>query len=72
MKSFPTDAKKIKITFVCDLCGVDVEYETEVPTEQVTVGAVCSICHKGFPVKITSTGIEVSDIADDDVAIEVV
>ena len=70
MKSIPTDAKRIKITFICDLCGVEVEYETDIPATEITAEAVCNICYKRFPFKITPTGVEITDIADDDITIE--
>ena len=72
MKSIPTDAKKIRITFVCDLCGVDTSCETDVPTNEISIEAECPVCYKVFSVKITPIGVEVEDIEDDDITIEVI
>jgi len=72
MQLIPTDAKKIKITFVCDLCSVDTTAETDVPSEEISINATCFVCHKNFSIKVTPTAIEVMDIADDDVTIEVI
>jgi len=72
MKLIPKDAKRIKITFVCDLCGVDTICEADVPTEEVFIEAVCPVCYKEFSVKITPEGIEVPDVSDEDVSIEVI
>ncbi|MCL2038908.1 MAG: hypothetical protein FWG85_00590 [Bacteroidetes bacterium] len=71
MKSFPIEAKKIKITFNCDLCGVDVTTEADVPSNETLLEVVCPVCYKNFSVKILPTGIEVEDLDDSDIDIEV-
>ena len=71
MKLIPAEAKKIKITFSCDLCGVDVSTETDVAPYEIYIEAVCSVCHKNFSVKVSMAGVEVNDIADNDINIEV-
>ena len=70
MKPIPAGAKRINITFPCDICGVATNCQADVPTSEITLEAICSICSKEFSVKITPTFIEVSDIADDVVTIE--
>ena len=72
MKLIPTDAKKIKVIFVCDLCGVDITSEIDVPTEEISIEASCFVCYKNFTIKVTPTGVEVSDIVDDDITIEII
>jgi len=72
MKSIPENAKKIKITFVCDVCGVDTTCETEVLTTDILVNATCPVCYKVFPVKVTPKAVEVPDVDDGDITIEII
>lgn len=71
MKSFPKEAKKIKITFICDLCKVDVTTETDVSANEILLEVVCPVCYKNFSVKVLPTGVEVEDVDDGDINIEV-
>ena len=70
MKPIASGTKKINITFPCDICGVATTCQAEVPTNEITLEAICSVCSKEFSVRITPTFVEVSDIEDDVVAIE--
>jgi transcription elongation factor Elf1 len=76
-KTFPNDAKKIKITFICDACGEDTPMEAiEIPaTFDAVVNATCPVCLKEFEVKIVRNNkesyVEVPDVSADDITIEV-
>jgi transcription elongation factor Elf1 len=72
MQSIPTNAKKIKITFVCDVCGVDTICETNVPSNDIFVNVLCPVCYKEFTIKVTPTGIEIPDIEDSNITIDVI
>ncbi|MPN48319.1 hypothetical protein SDC9_195926 [bioreactor metagenome] len=77
MKTFPNDAKKIKITFICDACGEDTPMEPIEIAEtcDLIVPAVCPICFKEFDVKIKRTAekswIEIEDVAENEITVEV-
>lgn len=72
MKTFSPTAKKIKVVFVCDLCGVDVTVDSvDVPQEgSTTIEVVCPVCSKEFSVVISNGSIEIDDIAPEDITIE--
>ena len=70
MKFIPAEAKQIKITFSCDLCGIDVSTETDVAPNEIYIEAVCPVCHKNFSIKVSPVGVEVNDIVDNDINIE--
>ena len=72
MKTIPVEAKTIKITFVCYLCGVEISHETNVPLEKSSTPFSCFVCHKNFTINLLPTSVEVVDVADDDITIEVV
>jgi transcription elongation factor Elf1 len=76
MKTFPNDAKKIKITFVCDVCGVDTVAEATLSaTCELVVNSICETCSKEFAVKIfrnnEKSWVEIEDVSDSDIKIEV-
>jgi transcription elongation factor Elf1 len=77
MVTFPSTAKKIKITFTCDVCDEKTEIKSiDVPENgEIQTTATCPVCYKDFDVKITHNAnggsIEVQDVDVSSISIEV-
>lgn len=77
MKTFPNDAKKISIVFICDLCQEETPVEAfEVPAEgEKVIRAICPVCFKEFDVKVIrrdgKSWVEIEDVEEDEITITV-
>jgi transcription elongation factor Elf1 len=79
MKAFSNKAEKVKVAFICDLCGVETTLNVEIkPTGETTAMAHCPVCYKEFEITINrgqgdnDSGVKVVDIADDDITITII
>jgi DNA-directed RNA polymerase subunit RPC12/RpoP len=76
--TFPIDAKKIKIVFVCDACGENVTIDSmDVPAigDTKKEEVACPVCLKVFNVVVTNNAangsVQVEGIDDSDITITV-